>query len=104
VDNHGKGEAFSPTDLVCVALANCIITTIGIWANQENIDLKGTHLEITKTMQTSPRKIAEAGIVIYVSNKALTAEQKQRMEHIAHACPVAKSLHPDLLQNVRFEW
>ena len=104
VDNHGRGEAFSPTDLVCVALGTCIITTIGIWAQQENISLEGTRLEITKTMTGSPRKIAQADIIIHVANKHLTDEHKQQMEHIAHACPVARSLHPDLVQNIEFRW
>ncbi len=104
VDNHGKGEAFSPTDLVCVALGTCIMTTIGIWAQNEALPLEGTRLAITKTMHLSPRKIAKIGITIHVANKVLTEEQKARMVHIAHACPVAKSLHPEVEQDIVFEW
>ena len=102
VDNHGRGEAFSPTDLVCTALATCIITTAGIWANKEEIDLIGTTLDVTKVMQASPRKIARIDLVINVSNKMLSAEQKQKLEEIAHNCPVAISLHPDIAQNIQF--
>jgi uncharacterized OsmC-like protein len=104
VDNHGRGEAFSPTDLVCVALGTCIITTIGIWAQNESISIEGTKLEIVKIMQASPRKITKIGIHIQVSNKHLGEEQKQRMVHIAHNCPVAKSLNTDVEQEIVFEW
>lgn len=104
VDNHGKGEAFSPTDLTCISLATCIITTVGIWAQKEGIDFVGTRLEVTKTMQASPRKIAKIGIMIHVANKNLTEEQKQRFEHIAHHCPVALSLHPEVEKELVFHF
>jgi putative redox protein len=104
VDNHGRGEAFSPTDLACVALATCIITTIGIWAEKEHIDLKDTKLEVAKVMQAAPRLIAQIDIDIHVSNKSLNSEQKAKMEDLAHNCPVAKSLHPDLKQHIVFHY
>lgn len=102
VDNHGRGEAFSPTDLVCTALATCIITTIGIWAQKEQLNFEGTRLEVKKTMQATPRKIAMIEIEIHVSNKQLNAEQKAKIENIAHNCPVALSLHPDVKQQITF--
>lgn len=102
VDNFGKGEAFSPTDLVCVSLATCIITTVGIWAQKEKLDFSGTKLDITKTMNPSPRKIAKIGIVVHVSNKELSNEQKERFEHIAYHCPVALSLNPEVVQELTF--
>jgi len=104
VDNHGRGEAFSPTDLVCVALATCIITTIGIWAEREMLDLASTTIDISKTMQSSPRQIAQIDISLNFKNKNLTDEQKQKIEHITHTCPVARSLHPDLKQNIIFNY
>jgi putative redox protein len=104
VDNHGRGEAFSPTDLVCIALATCIITTVDIWAEREQLDLTDTTLDITKTMQASPRLIAQIDITMNFKNKNLTDEQKQKIEHIAHTCPVAKSLHPDLKQNININY
>ena len=102
VDNHGRGEAFSPTDLVCTSLATCIITTIGIWANKESLDFTGTTLDVTKIMQASPRKIAKIDITINISHKNLTDIQKIKLEEIAHQCPVAISLNPDIVQKIEF--
>lgn len=104
LDNHGRGEAFSPTDLVCTALATCVITTIGIWAGKENIDLIGTTIDVTKTMQSVPRKIARIDLVLNVMNHSLTDTQKSKMEEIAFNCPVAISLHPDIVQNMEFKY
>ena len=104
IDNQGKGERFSPTDLVCVALATCMITTIGIWAEREQLDLTGTTLDVKKTMQASPRQIAQIDITLNFTNKNLTDEEKQKIEHIAHTCPVARSLHPDVKQHIVFNY
>ncbi|MBC7390714.1 MAG: OsmC family protein [Opitutaceae bacterium] len=104
VDNHGRGEAFSPTDLVCTALATCVITTIGIWAGKENIELNGTTIDVSKTMQGSPRKIARIDLILNVTGSLLTENQKSKLEEIAHHCPVAISLHPDIVQNMEFNY
>lgn len=102
VDNHGRGEAFSPTDLVCAALGSCMMTIMGIFAEREGIDLVGTKIDINKTMSPSPRKIAQIDVTMHISNKTLTDDQKLKLERAAHTCPVALSLHPDVVQNMVF--
>lgn len=101
VDNHGKGEAFSPTDLVATALASCMITIMGIKANALNIDIEGTKAEVTKLMGTDPRRISEIRITITM-NQNFDDKIKTTLEKVALACPVAKSLHPDLKQTIMF--
>lgn len=103
-DNHGKGEAFSPTDLTATSLAACIITTMGIKASQMELDIDGARAEATKVMAADPRRIAEIQVSIYMPAKNYTDKDKQIMERIAHTCPVALSLHPDLKQIVKFHW
>ncbi|MBS1622578.1 MAG: OsmC family protein [Bacteroidetes bacterium] len=103
-DNHGKGEAFSPTDLTATSLAACIITTMGIKAAQMPLDIDGVRAEATKVMAADPRRIAEIQVSIYMPAKNYTDKDKQIMERIAHTCPVALSLHPDLRQVVTFHW
>ncbi|MBS1594961.1 MAG: OsmC family protein [Bacteroidetes bacterium] len=104
IDNHGKGEAFSPTDLTATSLAACIITTMGIKANQMELDIDGARAEATKVMASAPRRIAEIHVSIYMPAKNYTEKDRQIMERIAHTCPVALSLHPDLKQVVTFYW
>lgn len=104
IDNHGKGEAFSPTDLTATSLAACIITTMGIKANQMELDIDGARAEATKVMASDPRRIAEIQVSIYMPAKNYTEKDRQIMERIAHTCPVALSLHPDLKQVVTFYW
>lgn len=103
-DNFGKGAAFSPTDLVATALASCMITTIGILTRLENINLDGSKLMVKKIMESNPRRIAQINVDIEINNPNLTEAQKMRIEEIAHQCPVAKSLHPDLIQKVTFTY
>ncbi len=102
LDNHGRGEAFSPTDLVCAALGSCMMTIMGILADREGIDLIGTKIDITKTMSVAPRKIAQIDVMMHISNKNLTDDQKLKLERAAHTCPVALSLHPDVIQKMEF--
>ena len=105
LDNNGKGEAFSPTDLVCAALGSCMLTIMGIVAQREQIVLDGTSIEITKIMSASPRKIAEIILNFKVPTDAKVSEvQKQKLIHAAHTCPVALSLAADIVQTVTFEW
>jgi putative redox protein len=101
-DNNGKGEAFSPSDLVCAALSSCMMTMMGILAEREGIDLKGMKSEITKMMNPSPRKIAE--IIITFSHPALIATdaQKEKLRRAALTCPVALSLSAEIRQKVEF--
>lgn len=105
-DNMGKGEAFSPTDLVATALGTCIITTMGIFGQREDISFDGSEITGTKIMtQEGPRKIAKIELEITLkTNFELDAVQKAKYERIAETCPVAKSLHPDLEQIVQINW
>lgn len=105
-DNQGRGEAFSPTDLVANALGACIITTMAIFARRDGVELKGSMLDVTKVMTTQPpRRIARIEIDLTLRTaESLTDEVRVRLEKIAHTCPVAISLHPDLEQAVRIKW
>src|SRR6186713_2309073 len=87
VDNKGKGEAFSPTDLVCTALSSCMLTTMGILANRENIDIKGLQTEVVKVMGTAPRKISEIQVTLSHPSLQVTEEQKQKLKNAALTCP-----------------
>jgi uncharacterized OsmC-like protein len=101
-DNSGKGERFSPTDLIATALGSCILTTMAIKMEGE-IDLAGTRLEVTKVMAANPRRIGEIKVDIYFpENLQADDRQKTMLENLAHACPVSKSLHPDLKQTLQF--
>ena len=105
VDNQGKGERFSPTDLVATALGNCMMTIMGIKARDMNLNLEGTKVEITKIMASEPRRIGEIKAVIKFPN-GLLVDEKQRtiLEKAALSCPVFHSLHPDIKQDITFEW
>lgn len=104
-DNRGKGERFSPTDLVATALGTCIVTTMGIKANDHNINIDGTECEVEKIMASNPRRIAEVKVNIkFPKDQTYSGSDKQLMEHTAIHCPVAKSLHPDLKQTLTFLW
>jgi putative redox protein len=103
-DNQGKGEDFSPTDLVGVALATCIATVLGIYAQRVGWDLKGMRLNVQKEMRISPfRAIASLALEIWVPI-VLSEEEKAKFELIAHTCPVHKSLHPDIAVPMIFHW
>lgn len=105
-DNKGKGEAFSPTDTVCAALSSCILTTMAIRTENENIDLTGTVTDVTKIMTSQPpRKIAEIHVDIHIPERLqLSDRQKELLKHIAHTCPVSLSLHPDIVQKLNFNF
>ena len=103
IDNQGKGEAFSPTDLVATALASCLITIMGIKAKNLGVDIKGTRAEVTKIMGIAPRRIVEIKIDVILPN--IFDEKTQIiLEKAATTCPVANSLHFELKQNIRFIW
>ena len=104
-DNKGKGERFSPTDSVCVALATCIVTTMGIKANDMNIDLTGTTINVTKHMIADPRRIAKIDVQLnFMASLGLNEKDKTILQRVGNNCPVAKSLHPDLVVNVEYNW
>ena len=104
VDNQGKGEAFSPTDLCATALGACAMTIIGIWAKKNDVDVVGATVEVTKHMSASPRRIGKVEVVFNMPAKGYTAEQKQAMIDAANGCPVKLSLHPDTEQVFTFNW
>ncbi len=104
LDNHGKAQSFSPTDLVAVAFATCVITTIGILMKDENISLEGSVLAVRKIMASNPRRIDILELDLTVMDSALTENQKIKLEDIAHNCPVAKSLHPNIQQRICFKY
>jgi len=103
-DNQGRGEAFSPTDLLATSLGACMLTIMGINARANGIDIDQTRLEITKTMATNPRRVSEIKIIITFPNKAYSEKEKQMLQIAALNCPVAKSLHPEIKQDVNFIW
>ena len=105
-DNQGKGEAFSPTDLLATALGTCIVTTMGIVARRDDIDLRGSVVEVTKVMSSEPpRRVARLEVKMAMRTAtALDDDTKAKYVRIAHTCPVAISLHPDVVQSVVFEW
>lgn len=102
VDNHGKGEAFSPTDLTATSLASCMLTIIGLGADSHEFNIDGTKAEVTKIMGTNPRRIVEIIINITFPPNNYTDKQKEFFKRTSETCPVAKSLHPDIKQNVNF--
>jgi uncharacterized OsmC-like protein len=105
VDNHGKGEAFSPTDLVANALGNCMMTLMGIYAQRENIDLTGTKISVKKVMTDSPRRIAEIHVQFdFPTTLQATEKQREILEHTARTCPVNYSIHPDIKQFITFNF
>jgi putative redox protein len=104
VDNKGKGEAFSPTDLVCTALSGCMLTTMAIVAERESIDITGMKTEVVKIMGSNPRKIAEIQVSLSHAGLKATAEQLDKLKHAAHTCPVALSLHESVKQTITFNF
>jgi uncharacterized OsmC-like protein len=103
-DNQGKGESFSPTDMLATALGSCIMTIMGIKARENGIDIKGTGIEITKIMASEPRRVAEVVVEFNFPKKNYTAEEKRLIESVAGTSPVPLSLHPDLKQTIKFNW
>ncbi len=104
-DNRGKGERFSPTDTLCVALATCIVTTMALKANDMNINLAGTKIDVTKHMIADPRRIGKIDIVLHFDS-ILHLEEKDKtiLKRVGDNCPVAKSLHPNLEIDITYNW
>jgi putative redox protein len=104
IDNQGKGEAFSPTDLLSAALGSCMLTIMGIAANAHHIDMDQTRIRITKIMASNPRRVAEVQIEFDMPAKGYSEKEMAILEHAARTCPVALSVHPDLIQTITFNW
>lgn len=105
VDNNGKGERFSPSDLVATALGSCMLTIMGMRAVDMNVDLKGTKIEVEKIMKSDPRRIGGINLTFHFPEE-LEVSEKQRtiLEKAAHTCPVIYSINPEIEVNVKFNW
>jgi putative redox protein len=102
-DNRGKGERFSPTDLVCTALATCMITTMAMKATDMGIELKGTTVDVKKHMLADPRRIGKIDVTVaYPSTLVLDEKDKTILQRVGDNCPVMKSIHPDIELNVKY--
>ena len=103
-DNNGKGERFSPTDLLATSLANCMLTTMGIRTRNMDIDLKGIRVEVEKIMKPDPRRVAGINLVFHIPENLghATEKDKEFLKQVAENCPVAKSLHPDIEVNINW--
>ena len=102
VDNQGKGEAFSPTDLLSTSLGNCMLTIVGIAAKTHGFNIDGTTAEITKIMGENPRRVTEIVVNLQFPANNYSEKEKEIIERSARTCPVAYSLHPDIKQNITF--
>ncbi len=101
IDNKGKGEAFSPTDLLAASLGSCMLTIMGIAAREHGMDIAGTQMEITKVMQNNPRKVSEIQVIINLPQKAYSEKDIDILQRSALTCPVYLSLHPDLKKTLK---
>ena len=102
-DNNGKGEAFSPTDMVANALGSCMMTIMAIKSKELDVDLCGSTIEITKVMNAEPRRIGK--IIVDIKMAAVATEKEQTiLERAAMTCPVFLSLHPEIQKEISFSW
>ncbi|MDQ3101886.1 MAG: OsmC family protein [Bacteroidota bacterium] len=102
VDNKGRGAAFSPTDLLATSLATCMITTIAIMADTKGIIISGMNARVVKHMASQPRRVERVEIHLEVKDVHLNEQERTLIENTARSCPVAISLHPDMIQEVHF--
>ena len=104
-DNQGKGERFSPTDLVATAVGNCMLTIMGIKARDLNISIEGTLVEVTKVMAAEPRRISEIKVIVHFpASLMLDNKQQTILERAAITCPVMESIHPNIKKDINFNW
>jgi uncharacterized OsmC-like protein len=103
-DNQGKGEFFSPTDLVATAFGSCMLTMIGIAARAHGFNIVGTQISVTKVMASDPRRIGEIHIHFHFPDTRYSAKEKKIIEKAALTCPVEYSLHPDIKRDIRFNY
>ena len=104
-DNQGKGERFSPTDLLATSLGSCMLSIMGIKARDMNIDLRGVTIDIFKHMKAEPRRVSGVDVTFHFpATLILDEKEKTILQNAALSCPVAKSIHPDIEQNIVFNW
>lgn len=104
VDNNGKGEAFSPTDLCATSLGACAMTIMGIYAKNHNLDLTGTRIEINKIMAANPRKIGKIEVIFHMPAREWSEKDRTALRRAADSCPVHLSLGADVEQEFIFNW
>ncbi|HLP10288.1 MAG TPA: OsmC family protein [Flavobacteriales bacterium] len=104
VDNNGKGEAFSPTDLLSTSLGMCMLTIMGIAAQKHEIGIGNVEVAIGKHMGTDPRRVVKIDVTLTIEDLGLGEKQRKILENAALTCPVAKSLSPEIIQNVAFKY
>lgn len=102
-DNRGKGERFSPTDLLCVSLATCMLTTMGIKAADMNVDISNSTADVTKHMASDPRRVAKIEVTASLP-KNINEKERLILEKTGNNCPVAKSVHPDIELVLKYNW
>jgi uncharacterized OsmC-like protein len=102
-DNRGKGERFSPTDLLCVSLATCMVTTMGIKAAEMNVDLSNSKADVQKHMASDPRRVAKIEVTVFLP-KNINEKERLILERTGDNCPVAKSVHPDIELVLKYNW
>lgn len=102
-DNRGKGERFSPTDTLCVSLATCMLTTMGIKANDSEYNIDGATAEVTKHMASDPRRVSAIDVRVKLPAQK-DVKSQIILERTGNNCPVAKSLHPDIQLNIEYIW
>jgi putative redox protein len=103
-DNQGKGEAFSPSDLLSASLGACMLTIMGIVAKRNNIVIDGTKIKVSKIMADSPRRVSEVHVEFDMPTGNFSEKEKDLLRNAALTCPVAKSLHPEIIQKVIFNY
>ncbi|MFN8290503.1 MAG: OsmC family protein [Chitinophagaceae bacterium] len=103
-DNHGKGERFSPTDLMATSLATCMITVMGIKARSMGFDLDGVQIDVLKIMKADPRRVGGIELTFHIPDHLKGTDEKNRtiLKNTGENCPVMKSIHPDIL--VKVDW
>lgn len=105
IDNQGKGEAFSPSDLLATALGSCMLTIMGIAAREHGINLEAVKVETLKIMGTNPRRVSRLEIEVnFPDGKSYTEKHRLILEKAARSCPVIESLHPDMEKELTFNW
>ncbi len=104
LDNKGRGEAFSPSDLLATALGSCMMTIMGMAAREQNINIDGATCSVTKIMAAEPRRVGELQIVFNFPAGHYSEKVQTVLKRAAHTCPVSKSLHPDLLETIEFNF
>ena len=104
VDNHGKGASFSPTDLVATGLVSCMITVMGIRAEKSNMQMGQVVGSVQKVMGDAPRRILQLNVSLNFQGHNLNSSERHILENIAYNCPVAKSIHPEIVQKIKFSY